>query len=224
MVKITIGEKTYKLPSKWEEIDLPTLIDCSTPKEQIQVLGNIPPKIINQLTDDQLLNLYRLIEFITDEESLMGVLLDIPCKETYHGEEGPMIDFSSWEKLDKARKVIEPQYYKTFYNLAKIYFPDEKGTINILSLGYRLLDQLHTFLANYQEMFDDHYKQDEIDAGVEELEVFGIFSTADRLSGGDLLKMDLVLNMPASVIYTKLYLDYKLNKYTERLMQLRQKK
>jgi hypothetical protein len=224
MVKINIGDNHYKLPSTWSEVDLSKIVDCSTPKEQLSVLGNIPPKVLNQLTDTQILVLYQIIEYITDPESLNGILLDLPCSTIYQGDEGPMIEFSSWEKLDKARKVIDPQYHKTYFNLVKIYFPNEKSTINILSLGYKLLDQMNTFLASFQDMFEDAPEADEIEAGVEELSMFGIFATADRLSGGDLLKMDQVLSMPASVIYTKLYLDWKLSKYQENLMKIREDK
>jgi hypothetical protein len=224
MVKIHIGGKPYKLPTKWEEIDIHLLMGCTTPKEELSILGNIPPREINQLTHNQLFSLYQIIEFTHDHESLDGVLKEISCTQIYKDDVGPMIDFSSWEKLSKARKVIEPQYHKTYYNLAKIYFPSEKDTINILSLGYKLLEQLNTFLGSYEEMFNEPYEDDEVNAGVEDLNGFDIFGTAFTLAGEDILKMDEVLQMPAVVIYTALYYSFKKRKYQENLMKIREDK
>jgi hypothetical protein len=224
MVKVKIGDKHYSLPTRWEEVDIALLMDCTNPKEELSILGKIPPREISQLTSNQLFSLYQIIEFTNDHESLDGVLIEISCTQTYKGETGPMIDFSSWEKLSKARKAIEPQYHKTYYNLAKIYYPDEKNTLNILSLGYKLLEQLNTFLGAYEEMFNDPYEADELDAGVEELNQFDIFGTAFSLAGEDILKMDEVLQMPAVVIYTALYYSFKKRKYQENLMKIREEK
>jgi len=65
---------------------------------------------------------------------------------------------------------------------------------------------------------------DEQQAGLKELDVFGVFKTIDSLAGGDILKYDEVLQQEYSTIVVKLTYEKAVAKYRERLMEIKQRK
>jgi hypothetical protein len=246
MVKIRIGDKKYKFPSQWKEVDLSKIIDCITPRDYLNKLCNIPTGILEQLTENQLFSLYQMINFIEDEESLEGILLDLSKEVVFSCKYLNSIDgrvayllkktglkykslikdvsLESYEKFEEAKSKIGQELFKTLYQLCKIYYPDHKKTVHIFSLGADILNQINLFLGHYKEMFNDPPSNDELSAGVEELGVFGTWATVYNLSGRDILKMDDVLAKPAIEVYTALYYSFKERKYMDSLNEIRNRK
>ena len=67
--------------------------------------------------------------------------------------------------------------------------------------------QIGEFFERFADLNNTSIDDDEKQAGVERLSVFGPFATMDVLTKGDLTKHDEYWNMPASKIYTKLLFD-----------------
>jgi len=46
-----------------------------------------------------------------------------------------------------------------------------------------------------------------LQAGINNLDQFGILNTLDNLSGGDILKYDLIRNIPYNIVFDKQYME-----------------
>jgi hypothetical protein len=212
-VKINISDRSYSLPTGWSEVDIEQIINTESPKECIHVLGNIPLEIVNQLSESQLFSLYKIVNFIEDEESIEELIDEsIECID---------ISLLPWEDFEKARGYAGMQLYKSLYHICKTYYPYENKSVRLFSLGYNILKQIEVFLSHYEDMFKEEPDSDEISAGVENLNAFGMWATAYNLAGRDVLKIDQVLKMPVIEIYTALYYSYRERKYMNSLMNIK---
>jgi len=137
-----------------------------------------------------------------------------------------MFNTESYFKMEEAKKILTQggRAYKKLYHLSKLYHPDRTETVQILSTGINLLDQINLFLSAYEEMFSYEPEQEEINAGIEDLSGFSALATVYNLAGKDLLKIDQVGNSPAVVVYGVLMYEFKQSQYQKRLNEIRNKR
>lgn len=71
-----------------------------------------------------------------------------------------------------------------------------------------------------------HYEPDneEIEAGLSNLNKFGRLSSIDALAGGDILKHNQIIELPYSRVFTKLFLEHEKAKYQRTLIKIKNRK
>lgn len=102
---------------------------------------------------------------------------------------------------------IEPVGIKDFYPALNFVVEQHK----------KLIERENRILHHEPEV-------EELEAGIESLQKFGRMATVDTLAGGDLLKHNLIIEMPYSRVFTKLYMESEKAKYHKRLFEIRKSK
>jgi hypothetical protein len=212
MVKVKINGVEYSVQTRWEEVDAVKIMVCENFREELEAMSDIPKEIINKAADVQLFPLQTLISFIYEVEEFPAIQAVNIAEESY-------------EKLELAKTRIQTgKTYNKILKAAITYYPEEKNAVRLLSLGISIVNQIGIFLEKYQEMTESEHANDELAAGVEQLDAFGSWGTAFSLAGKDVLKLRGVLEMKAIVIYEALRYNFREARYTKRLFELRNPK
>ena len=205
MVRTIINGTTYQIQTKWKEVDPVALVACNDFRDELKALTTIPAAIIDKATELQLWPVYTCLSFIDDLDS-------------YPFEDAVAVDRESYQKLELARKALQVgKPYKKIINVALVYYPDEKDPVRLIGLGVSLVSQISLFLANYKDMLESGPGLKEEAAGIGELAGFGSWAAAYNLSGRDLTKVSVVLELSAIKVYTALYYSWKESEYLKRL-------
>jgi hypothetical protein len=212
MISVTLNGNSYKVCTKWEEVDINKLESCEGFKDELKALTTIPPELIDKYTNEQLWPIYTLISFIDDFDLM-----------PFH--EATDIERRWYVKFEAARAgTLTGKPYRKIIKAAKAYYPKETDPVKLIGLGVSIIHQISVFLANYQDMTEDEPGQDEKAAGIEELSGFGSFGTAYTLAGKDLLKLKDIYHMSLIEVYTALYFSWKEAKYQKKLFDIRNPK
>jgi hypothetical protein len=214
VVKIFDGESSrdFKLPSKWEEITLSTYLD-------IKANGLAKGLIKSEVEEDQEDLLLKAMPFL--KRKIKAVVPDYIKDINIASDE--------WGKLEHTKIILdkEKEELKALSGIVKIYKGFEildRSMPEVMGVQSEIFSQLNKFFDRFKELAEYQPEQDELQAGIDELDQFGFFNTVDRLAGGDVLKHDLILKEPALKIYNKLLKDYIDAKIQKRLHKIRSKK
>lgn len=180
---------------------------------------------------------YKIINFLTesfdiDYEYYVSVLKALEPKNIL---------------LDKTMQELREQPYKhiiSIENLLKQVQKNPVKEIEVLSIAFQIpteeIEQvgiiefhqaLKFLLDSYKKLIEVenkllHYEpeNEEIEAGIESLTKFGRMASVDTLAGGDILKHSLIIDMPYSKVFTKMYLESEKSKFQKRVHNLRKTK
>jgi hypothetical protein len=218
MVTVAINDKKYQVKTRWQEVEVEKLLQVhrdadgnvipTTSKHELKALSNIPHEIIDKAEDLQLFPLYTLISFIHEAELL-------PIREAL------IVDKEQYRRFEAAKaalKVGKP--YQKILSAAMVFYPEEKNPVQLVGLGLDIINQIALFLESYQEMVNAKPEGNEVEAGIEELGMFGFWGTAYVMAGRDLLKLDAIMSKPAIEVYTALFYSFKEAQYNKRKWEL----
>jgi hypothetical protein len=220
MKSVNLNGTWYKLCDNWADVDADKLLAIYnrrdekgvpipvTSKMELEALSDIPASFLNRCDDLDLFPLYTVISFIHEAE-LMPYIEAAPVYER------------SYRRFEAAKKQLqEGKPYKRVIAVAKVFYPNEKKTVQLLGLGLSLVQQIALFLENYADMIHHKPEKNAVEAGVEELSNFSYWGVAFTLAGRDVLKVDAILDKPAIEIYTALYYSFKESQYNKRKFEL----
>lgn len=213
MVNLKINGSSYKICTAWSDCDPIKLSDCSTFKDELEILSTIPRDLIDRADDVQLFPLRTLISFI-DEVENMPVIESLSIAE------------HKYEALEIAKRELATDHkpYRKILNIAMFYYPEEKNPVRLIGHGLHLINQIANFLSSYEDMLFSEPESDEINAGLETLSVFGSWGTAYVMAGKNPLEVQKILDSPAELIYTSLYYNWNEARYQKALMEAKYKK
>lgn len=206
MVLIKIKGKKYPCPMNWDEVkDLAGLVSAIDLTGEMAVLTGAH---LDGIPEDQIFPLLTLTSFLEE--------FDTPEIQCIAVEE------QSYFKMQEAKAILtQPgRAYKKFYHLSKLYHPERTETVQIISTGVNLLNQIEVFLSHYEEMFSYEPTQEEKDAGIEEFAQLSAFGTLYNLAGKDLLKIDQVGESPAVIVYGVMMYNFKESEYQKKLWDI----
>lgn len=212
MVTIHLNGQPFEFCTKWEEADPDKLINAKGFIEELMALSDATRGILNA-DYKQLFPLYTLISFIDEKEEIENVLLDVPVME---------IETESYGQMEQCRAILkEGKLYQQLLKIARVYYPNEKDCVQLLSIGANIIVQIDLFLNNYAEMFTAKLDDQEIEAGFERMSAFGSFGTALAMSGKDLIRAGEILKQPAIDVYATLLYSFIENSCQKELIRIR---
>jgi len=213
MVKVKVNGKEYRVKTRWGEVDAAKLSDCPDFRSELACLTDLPAAILERADEVQLFPIYTLISFIHEVEQM-------PVLEALQVERMP------YQKMEIAKMELATDHkpYRKILNVAMLYYPEEKDPVRLIGLGINIVAQIAVFLEGYEDMLHAEPDQEEANAGVENLSVFGSWGTAFVLAGKDPIKVKEVLELPAIEVYTALYYSWKESNYQKALIESRKKK
>lgn len=75
--------------------------------------------------------------------------------------------------------------------------------------------QIYDFIKRFEALSKVDEDKDEIAAGVNRVQRFGVFATMDTLTNGDLTKHEEYWKLPVELIYTKLLYNKSVREFQE---------
>lgn len=219
MVKIKLNNKIYGIKEKWSELtsaEFYALRAEHTPQLLLGTLSNIPHPIAKDMGEDEMEALLPVMAFVKN-------LDELPARMNKHTL--PKIEKESYEKLELARNQLRLSTNIRFVipKLAEIYGLEVhwgKPISHIAFQGAQLLEQLLAFLQKYEILWGHEPTDEQKEAGIDSLSMFGSMATVYELAQGDLLKFQDILDQPAEEVYTLLLYKHARSQYEENYRQL----
>jgi len=218
---IKIGDNSYAFKTSfaeytWREF-VPILKARSLPVvERLSVYTNIPIDVLNSLTIAYLSSLLEAVKFNEDDDLLL-----LLCDEYKSGQQ---IHFHSYGRYEQVRQIVKgKEVLDVLHDVVNVYNGmkiEDMPLIKVFSIAMFYLSSLNEFNARYSRLSDHKYSDEEIEAGVEDLEGFGFFGTVLKIARERGLKNDEVLNMKAIEVMDEVLYDFERSEYEKRLNKL----
>lgn len=218
---IRIGDNSYAFKTSfaeytWREF-VPILKARSLPViERLSVYTNIPIDVLNSLTVAYLSSLIEAVKFNEDDDLLL-----LLCDEYKTGQQ---IHFHSYGRYEQVRQIVKgKEVIDVLHEVVNVYNGmqiQDMPLIKVFSIGMFYLSSLNDFNARYSRLADHKYSDEEIEAGVEDLEGFGFFGTVLKIARERGLKNDEVLNMKSIEVMDEVLYDFERSEYEKRLNKL----
>lgn len=215
MISVSIAGEKYSFKNQWSDLTVKELhtIKSVKPIDLIQILSNVPESILKQIPENSLVALYQIVSFVED------VPPNIDIKQHVN------VANESWKKLELTREALKnssPPFVAV--EVAGIYFSEEifKWPIGLVyGQTYQILDSLNVFLERYKELGNSEpYDEDQLEAGVQGLESFGVGAVRYSLAKGDVTKYEAIESMSAEDVYFTLLYEKGVNEYQRRLKDI----
>jgi hypothetical protein len=229
MVKIIINKKeSYNLRIDFDNLTFGEFLELRKLNNtenrtigQLSILANMPIELVQKLNDFKIEQLKPFLEFLQDTET-------IKCKPLSEDITNIKIGNETWHKIEQVKmllKDVEP--LDVADKIVSIYLPiDIKELLMTEALGIvnYFFTEIKEFFAKFVRLNDYKPDNDELMAGVKQLDYLGYVNTLDALAQGNLLNYDGILKTSADTVYTKLLKDFETSEFGKRLNRLKANK
>jgi hypothetical protein len=128
----------------------------------------------------------------------------------------------SWSDIIELKLAVSEgnifEALKIVYEISDFQF-NKIEMFNGFSVYKWVIETLKKVIELETENLAHEYSQEELNAGVEELQVFGYINVLDKMTKGNILKYDKYLKMPYSKIFRKMCLDKTRYEITKSLQE-----
>ena len=229
MVKIIINKKeSYNLRIDFDNLTFGEFLELRKLNNtenrtigQLSILANMPIELVQKLNEFKVEQLKPFLEFLQDTETikckpLSEEITNIKIgNETWHKIEQVKMLLKDVEPLDVADKIVS--IYLSI-DIKELLMPEALGIVNYF------FTEIKEFFAKFVRLNDYKPDNDELMAGVKQLDYLGYVNTLDALAQGNLLNYDGILNTNADTVYTKLLKDFETSEFGKRLNRLKANK
>ena len=200
MVKIKIGGWSFNVKNKWFEVtheEAKRLAETEEHEIRKRVNVLMTPPLPDSLKVDQghLLALYEICSFVTEMPLLVNDTVVLPSVKTWK--------FRDFEKCRQAIVKHPEELALAFPRICDVLDFDES---KYLEVGAKAMDAINEFTKGWEQwgIFDDSEpSQEEVNAGIERLQAFGVFSMLDRLAVKYGVTPEQVEEWPTNDVFVK---------------------
>lgn len=213
MTTIKVSGESYKVCTAWSEVDPDLLMSAGEDaKQELSFLSNIPLSVLDRV---DIIPLLTLTSFLDNPADVLLESVEVNI---------PLIEDLEYQKLEQAKLFMKSgKLYTKLFRIARVYFPSEKNSVQLISIGLNILNQIEVFLSGYKEMYDEGLTTEQELAGFGKLSGFGAWGTAYTLAGQDPTKTNDILNMPAIEVYTVLFFNFLQSKAQKAYLEITKK-
>jgi hypothetical protein len=229
MVKIIINKKeNYNLRIDFENLTFGEFLELRKLNNtenrtigQLSILAKMPIELAQKLNEYKIEQLKPFLEFLQDTET-------IKCKPLSEEITDIKVGNETWHKIEQVKmllKDVEPMDVAD--KIVSIYLPIDIKTMlmpEAISIVNYFFTEIKEFFAKFVRLNDYKPDNDELMAGVKQLDYLGYVNTLDALAQGNLLNYDGILNTNADTVYTKLLKDFETSEFGKRLNKLKANK
>ena len=229
MVKIIINKKeNYNLRIDFDNLTFGEFLELRKLNNtenrtigQLSILANMPIELAQKLNEYKIEQLKPFLEFLQDTET-------IKCKQLSEEITNIKVGNETWHKIEQVKmllKDVEPMDVAD--KIVSIYLPIDIKTMlmpEAISIVNYFFTEIKEFFAKFVRLNDYKPDNDELMAGVKQLDYLGYVNTLDALAQGNLLNYDGILNTNADTVYTKLLKDFETSEFGKRLNKLKANK
>ena len=200
MVKIKIGGWSFNVKNKWSEVTYEEAKRLAETEEheirkRVNVLMTPPLPDSLKVEQGHLLALYEICSFVTEMPLLVNDSIVLPSVKTWK--------FRDFEKCRQAIVKHPEELALAFPRICDVLDFDES---KYLEVGAKAMDAINEFTNGWDQwgIFDDSEpSQEEVNAGIERLQAFGVFSMLDRLAVKYGVTPEQVEEWPTNDVFVK---------------------
>jgi len=183
--------------------------------ERVSKFTGIPLEILNGISLDNFTNIAQSVSYIEQTEILNALA------ESFEGKD---VGLESFDKIEKAKGLIrKSNLTDAIIEVAELYTGEEISGGELLKHWYKCnyyITSLQGFFKRFESLSLHEYTDEELEAGVEELERFKHYPIVFKIGKERAMSNDEVLAMPAIEVYTELLYDYERSQYEQRYSQI----
>lgn len=217
---IKINGVDYNYKTSFAELTIDEYIElskhCLLPiAGRVSKFTGIPLEILNGISLENFSNIAQSVSFIEQSELLNALA------ETFDGKD---VGLESFDKIEKAKGLIrKSSITDAIISIVELYTGEEIKGGELLKHWHKCLfylNSLQAFFKRFEALSLHEYTDEEIEAGVEDLERFKHFPIVFKIGKERAMSNDEVLAMPAIEVYTELLYDYERSQYEQRYSQI----
>lgn len=183
--------------------------------ERVAKFTGIPLEILNGISLDNFTNIAQSVSYIEQTEILNALA------ESFDGKD---VGLESFDKIAKAKDLArKPNLTDAIISIAELYTGETINGGELLKYWHKCnyyANSLRSFGKRFELLSLHEYTDEEIEAGVEELERFKHYPIVFKIGKEREMSNDEVLAMPAIEVYTELLYDYERSQYEQRYSQI----
>jgi hypothetical protein len=213
---------TVNIPQSFEEITFADYCRIIELEDAAEAILSIPSKGLG----DYLPAFNNTIKFLGSKRQLR--------KATKYPEWINKIDIrkNEWGKLEKVKQILKNnegvKEELIIEQLIKVYLPDTDLKTLPCGVGIGAMSvfftKLNEFFKHYERLNDYEPDNDELRAGVRDLDKYGYFTTLMALTNDNPLLYEDMLKQPAGVIYRTLLIKFEQAQIQKKLNEIKSKK
>ena len=215
MIKVLINKQKYNVPTSWDDVTysqwLNTLNETDTLK-LASFITDIPLNYLEALSDFQLNKIGYLLNFLKTE-------IDGNCQIDVVD-----IRLDEWGKKIELQQLVEKNkdnLLPFLKNIVKIYIQNDNDSIvYVYKMAFNLLDQLKKILEIESEQLHVRPTSEQINAGLDMFDEFGVMNTIKAVALGNILNFDNVLKIKYNVVFLFLKMSKTETIYQENYRKL----
>lgn len=197
-------------------------------KANIAIIAGLTVEEVNMFPGSHIEALTHHLKFIDNVKVLQFETIEEKYKINVGAE--------AWGKLEQVKILIQNKSDLNLLSevptILRIYLGDLEEIKNFEQMNFmkafniakHCVESLENFFKKYTRLKDFKPEIEQIQAGVNQLDQYGFFTTLHALAKGNPLNYDELLKLPADNIYQTLVLDFELSEYNKRYNKIKNKK
>lgn len=220
---ITIYDVAYSFKTSFSEYTFGEYVPVMEARgkpliERINAYTSIPVDVLDKLPLEYLNSLIELVKFNEDEELLIAL-----SEPTGYVQDVGFYSYGHFETVKQ--KIKGKSSAGCMADIVHVYTGmqiDGMPLTYIYNTAVHFIASLNKFFERYSRLNDHKYTDEEIEAGVENLEGFGFFGTVIKIGRERSLTNEQVLSLPAIEIMDEVLYDFERSEYEKRYNKLLQ--
>jgi len=211
---VTIGEKKYSFKTSFAEYTINEYMELMESFHELPMIqkiskcSNIPVDVLNTLSVADFTSICEQLRFI-DNEEMLNVL-----SEPYNGKD---VGLESYRKMEKCKALIgQSSFVRALPLIADMYskrYIDGKPLIEVWGVVSFYNNSVTTFFEKFSRLSQHEYEDEELEAGIEALEVYKHYPIVFRIAAERSMSNDEVLELPAVEIYMQMMFEFDRSKF-----------
>jgi len=217
---IKINGVDYTFKTSFAELSIDEYLELSKHSllpvvERVAKFTGIPIESLQSISIDNFCHISQSVSFIEQTEILNALA------ESFDGKD---VGLESFDKIEKAKGLIrQTNLTDAIIDIAELYTGETIKGGELLKHWHKCnyyIGSLQGFFKRFESLSLHEYTDEEIEAGVEDLERFKHYPIVFKIGKERAMSNDEVLAMPAIEVYTEMLYDYERSQYEQRYAQI----
>lgn len=242
MIKLKDKDNSFNLPTGWGEVTYnqwKLLQDEKDELKIVSILSGIPLEMVKRLGNKTLYRIVNIIQFVNTEMDLdsytIPKILKVKRREINYIEDiteatfgqkiylQQIVNDSGGDILSIIHDVVlvysQPFIDKSNFDINRLEqlkdFFNDVFLVDLYSTAFGYITQLKDIVTSEANNLRSPPNSDQLAAGVDMFDEFGVMNTVKALAGGDILKFEEVLKIEYNIVFLHMKMNKVQNVFNE---------
>ena len=231
MITAEVNKVKYNIPTSWLDVSYKQWLNIQSEKDEITILSiltTIPKELLEQMTSGQLSKLLLAISFIQTQPTLGESKTDIDMRKYTYGQKILLQQLIEKNKdnimliIGDVVSLYSTKKYNENYATKEV----DGSFIEIYGLALNIINQLKRILEVEHENLSVKPTSEQLQAGVDMFDKFGVMNTVKALALGNILNYEKILKIDYNTVYLHLWMaktDHDFQENYRRILEHKRK-